>query len=163
MAIRLGALALVAAASTIAVPAAAAGPDSVRVARASVVVQQAGADALAGTTKAKASPAASPVALAEDAVQKSAMTVAKASPATDASERPEPPRPTCRVGEGCSYRTLLGYLVITKDLEIPGAPVMALRLIPTHSSLAGGATSPIVLKPRVVGTAWSGLEIAAKF
>jgi hypothetical protein len=162
---RFRALAVAAAVSAIAVPAAAAGPDSVRVARASAVVQQAGADALAGATKAKASPEASPAATAEEAVQKSALSVVTASSQVEAqaSERPEPPRPTCRLGEGCSYRTLLGYLVITKDLEIPGAPVMALRLIPTHSSLAGGATAPIVLKPRVVGTSWSGLEIAAKF
>jgi len=96
-----------------------------------------------------------------EGVQKEALSVAQAAPSA-APERPQPPAPTCKIGEGCSYKTLLGYLVITKDLEIPGAPGMALRLIPTRSAL-GGSSSPIVFKPRVVGTSWSGLEIAAQF
>lgn len=159
---RFAAVALVAASGALAAPAAmAAGPGQVRVARASAVVQQAGAAALAGKTKARAQLATPPVGAAEG-VQKPALSVASEAAAPPV-ERPEPPRPTCRLGEGCSYRTLLGYLVITKDFDIPGAPGMALRLIPTNSSLGGGSTAPIVLKPRVVGSSWSGLEIAAKF
>ncbi len=158
---RFAALAVAAAAGTLTAPAMAAGPGQVRVARASAVVQQAGAAALAGKTKARAPLAATPVGAAEG-VQKPALSVASEA-APPAPERPEPPRPACRLGEGCSYKTLLGYLVITKDLDIPGAPGMALRLIPTNSSLGGGSTAPIVLKPRVVGSSWSGLEIAAKF
>jgi hypothetical protein len=101
--------------------------------------------------------------VAPEGVQKEALSVARAAAPQAPERRPQPPVPTCKLGEGCSYKTLLGYLVITRDLEIPGAPVMALRLIPTRSALAGGASSPIVLKPRVVGTSWSGLEIAAQF
>jgi hypothetical protein len=63
-----------------------------------------------------------------------------------------------------SYRSLLGYLVITRDLQIPGAPLMAVRLIPTTKALAGD-TSPIVLRPRLdgAGSSWTGLDIAALF
>ena len=161
MVARLAALTALVAASTVAVPAAATGPAPGRVARASRVVQQAAVAALAESA---ATPRASRPApqVAPEGVQKEALSVAQAA-APPAPQRPQPPTPTCKIGEGCSYKTLLGYLVITKDLEIPGAPVMALRLIPTRSALAGGASSPIVLKPRVVGTSWSGLEIAAQF
>lgn len=62
---------------------------------------------------------------------------------------------------------LLADLVITRDLAIPGAPGMAVRLIPTRSALAGGETSVVVFKPRVigtiVGTSWYGLDVAARF
>jgi hypothetical protein len=61
------------------------------------------------------------------------------------------------------YKAVLGELVITLDLQIPGVPTaMALRLIPTTSAL-GGASAPIVLRPRVVGTDWVGLDIAGRF
>jgi hypothetical protein len=161
MVARIAALTVLVATSVVALPAAASGPAPGRIARASRIVQQAAARALAETREAtKASSPAPQVAL--QGVQKEALSVAQAA-APPAPERPQPPKPTCKLGEGCSYKTLLGYLVITKDLEIPGAPGMALRLIPTRSALAGGPTSPIVLKPRVVGTSWSGLEIAAQF
>ena len=161
MVARLAALTVLVAASAVALPAAAAGPVPSRVARASRVVQQAAEAALAES--AGSSRAAVPaVQVAPEGVQKEALSVARAA-AQQAPERPQPPAPTCKLGEGCSYKTLLGYLVITKDLEIPGAPGMALRLIPTRSALAGGPQVPIVLKPRVVGTSWSGLEVAAQF
>lgn len=164
MVARLAALTVLVASSVVAVPAAASGPAPGRIARASRVVQQAALAALAKSAETSGTRRASaPVPqVAPEGVQKEALSVAQAS-APPAPERPQPPAPTCKLGEGCSYRTLLGYLVITKDLEIPGAPVMALRLIPTRSALAGAASSPIVLKPRVVGTSWSGLEIAAQF
>jgi hypothetical protein len=71
---------------------------------------------------------------------------------------------SCEIGSSCSYRTLLGYLVVTRDLQIPGAPSMAVRLIPTARALSGD-TSPIVLRPRVdgAGSSWTGLDIAANF
>jgi hypothetical protein len=40
---------------------------------------------------------------------------------------------------------------------------MALRLIPTSTALVGGEVSPIVLTPRVVGSSWYGLDVAARF
>jgi hypothetical protein len=161
MVARVAALTALVAVSAVAVPAAAAGPAPSRVARASRVVQQAAAAALAESAESnRATPPALQV--APEGVQKEALSVAQAA-APPAPGRPQPPAPTCKLGEGCSYKTLLGYLVITKDLEIPGAPGVGLRLIPTRSALAGGPSVPIVLKPRVVGTSWSGLEIAAQF
>ena len=61
------------------------------------------------------------------------------------------------------YKAVLDDLVITRDLQIPGAPTMALRLIPTSTALVGGEVSPIVLTPRVVGSSWYGLDVAARF
>jgi hypothetical protein len=61
------------------------------------------------------------------------------------------------------YKAVLDDLVITRDLQIPGAPTMALRLIPTSTALVGGQVSPIVLTPRVVGSSWYGLDVAARF
>jgi hypothetical protein len=39
---------------------------------------------------------------------------------------------------------------------------MAVRLIPARQALAG-ETSPIVFTPRVVGSSWYGLDVAARF
>jgi hypothetical protein len=63
---------------------------------------------------------------------------------------------------GIDYKGLLSKFVVTRDLQIPGAPVMALRLIPLRNSAAPGS-SPIVLTPRVVGSSWYGLDVAARF
>lgn len=63
-----------------------------------------------------------------------------------------------------SYKALLGQLVITRDLEVPGAPSLALRVLPTPSSLGGGASaSPVVVRPRVDGEGRYGLHIRASF
>jgi hypothetical protein len=70
---------------------------------------------------------------------------------------------SCTPATSCGYRALLAELVITRDLEIPGAPGMAVRLIPTRSAIAGETASPVVFKPRVVGSDWYGLDVAARF
>ena len=63
-----------------------------------------------------------------------------------------------------SYRAILGSLAIARDLQIPGAPAMAVRLLPTSSALSGESSSPIVLRPRVPGGGgWYGVDIAARF
>ena len=74
-----------------------------------------------------------------------------------------PKAKSCAPASSCGYRALLGELVITRDLEIPGAPGMAVRLIPTRSAIAGETASPVVFKPRVVGSDWYGLDVAARF
>jgi hypothetical protein len=60
------------------------------------------------------------------------------------------------------YRDVLSSLAIAKDLQIPGAPVMALRLLPTSRALSGDDSTPIVLRPRVKGGGY-GVDIAARF
>lgn len=95
----------------------------------------------------------------------SAETLIAAADATQALEAAAPKDAKKKSAASTpSYRTLLGYLVITRDLQIPGAPKMALRLIPTTKALSGD-TSPIVLRPRLdgAGSSWTGVDIAALF
>lgn len=87
-------------------------------------------------------------------------------PATEPEAVPDQakkPAKSCPITSSCGYQPVLAQLVITQDLAIPGAPSMALRLIPTNSALGGGSRAPIVLKPRVVGSDWVGLDIAGRF
>lgn len=87
--------------------------------------------------------------------------VAAASAAQPAAQPARPSGKRC-VGS-CSYKALLGSLVITRDLEIPSAPDMSVRLLPTSHAI-GGKSSPIVLRPRVPGGGgWYGVDIAARF
>lgn len=60
-----------------------------------------------------------------------------------------------------SVRSVLGSLAIARDLQLPGSSVMAVRLLPTSSALAGETTTPIVVRPRV--DAGYGVNIAARF
>ncbi|MEZ4226010.1 MAG: hypothetical protein R3B13_33995 [Polyangiaceae bacterium] len=62
----------------------------------------------------------------------------------------------------CSYRSLLGHLVITRDLALPGTETVAVRLLPTSSALAGDSRSPIVLRPRLEDSGY-GFNLAARF
>ncbi len=63
---------------------------------------------------------------------------------------------------GFGYRSLLGALFIARDLQIPGAEGMGLRLIPTRTALSG-ESAPVVLRPRLVGSGWVGMDVAARF
>jgi hypothetical protein len=54
-------------------------------------------------------------------------------------------------------------LVVTRDLILPGAPFLALRLIPTRRALGGDTQVPIVLRPKVMATGWYGLDLMARF
>jgi hypothetical protein len=76
------------------------------------------------------------------------------APATEPTARPKQKKKQ-------SYRAVLGSLAIARDLQIPGAPVMSVRLLPTSSALAGETTTPIVVRPRVDGG--YGVNIAARF
>ncbi|HEY6556635.1 MAG TPA: hypothetical protein VI072_05155 [Polyangiaceae bacterium] len=91
--------------------------------------------------------------LGSDAVTSTAVTAVTAPIAPKAAKAKSP----------LDYKAMLDDLVITRDLRIPGAPTMALRLIPTSTALVGGEVSPIVLTPRVVGSSWYGLDVAARF
>ncbi len=62
-----------------------------------------------------------------------------------------------------SYSRLLGALIITRDLTLPGAPFMALRLIPTRRALGGENAVPIVVRPRLIATSWYGVDALVRF
>jgi hypothetical protein len=62
-----------------------------------------------------------------------------------------------------SLRDLLGALVITRDLEMPGAPFLGLRVIPTKKALSGESLIPFILRPRLIATSWYGLDVTARF
>jgi hypothetical protein len=61
-----------------------------------------------------------------------------------------------------AYKTILSSLVITRDLSIPGTDSVGVRLIPTSNALAGESAA-IVFRPRLIGTSWVGMDIAARF
>ncbi len=73
-----------------------------------------------------------------------------------------PPPKKCSLATSCGYHKALAYLVITRDFQVPGAPSMAVRLLPTSSALAGDSHSSIVVRPRVKNSSY-GLNIAARF
>ncbi len=86
----------------------------------------------------------------------------KAAPAqADQAPKKSTVRRTC-TSAGCAYRSVLGKLVITRDLELPGSGTVAVRLLPTSSALAGQSRSAIVLRPRVDGSKY-GFHLAARF
>jgi hypothetical protein len=57
------------------------------------------------------------------------------------------------------YDGILRSLVIARDL---GNETVGLRLIPTSTALAG-ESSAVVFRPRVMGTTWVGMDVAARF
>lgn len=69
----------------------------------------------------------------------------------------------CNLVSACGYHKVLSELIITRDIEVPGTQLLALRLIPTSNALAGTSTAPIVVKARVLGTSWYGVDVAARF
>jgi hypothetical protein len=80
-------------------------------------------------------------------------TAVSATPAAEPAVRPKRKKQ--------SVRAVLGSLAIARDLQFPGSTVMAVRLLPTSSALAGETTTPIVVRPRVDGG--YGVNIAARF
>ena len=152
------ALALLAVAS----PARADGPR--RIANASLVVQRVATELTSRVEPVTAAHSESELMLRLPPTL-SAETLIAAADATRALDATAPNDAKKKSAESTpSYRTLLGYLVITRDLQIPGAPKMAVRLIPTTKALSGD-TSPIVLRPRLdgAGSSWTGVDIAALF
>ncbi len=91
-----------------------------------------------------------------------ANNIGEAVPAkADQAPKKSTVRRTC-TSAGCAYRSVLGKLVITRDLELPGSETVAVRLLPTSSALAGHSRSAIVLRPRVDGSKY-GFHLAARF
>jgi hypothetical protein len=84
--------------------------------------------------------------------------------AAAASEAPVE-QPAARPKKRASvYGDVLSTLTIARDLQIPGAPLMAVRLLPTSRALSGESSTPIVLRPRVSGGGSGyGVDIAAQF
>jgi hypothetical protein len=64
---------------------------------------------------------------------------------------------------GTSYSQALGALVVTKDLRVPWASFMALRLIPTRRALGGDLQVPVVVRPRLSATGWYGVDALVRF
>ena len=91
-----------------------------------------------------------PVPVQVDGTSRAAAPAAQAAPPANAKKK-----------RTQSYRAVLGSLAIARDLQIPGSSVMAVRLLPTSSALAGDNSTPIVVRPRVDGG--YGLNIAARF
>jgi hypothetical protein len=100
-----------------------------------------------------------PLMLSSDVIAVAAASGSSGEAAASGAARPKPAS-DCNIT--CGYRSLLGYLVITRDLEI--VPSMAVRLFPTSRALAGDS-SPIVVRPRVegAGSSWNGFDVAALF
>lgn len=92
---------------------------------------------------------------------------AATAPATVDLQVPAPEAQGSNAGSGGKdakggYKSLLGSLVIARDLSIPGAESMGLRLIPTTDPLAGDSAT-IVFRPRLIGSSWVGVDVAARF
>jgi hypothetical protein len=64
---------------------------------------------------------------------------------------------------GMSYSRALSALVVTKDLRVPGASFMALRLIPTRRALGGELQVPVVVRPRLSATGSYGVDALVRF
>ena len=60
------------------------------------------------------------------------------------------------------YRAIMGELLVTRDIEIPGLTGIGVRMIPSRSAIVGSPV-PVVLIPRFVGTGWYGAEVVASF
>lgn len=63
---------------------------------------------------------------------------------------------------GINYKQILGGLVITRDLQVPGSAV-AVRVLPTASAIGGGTSAPIMVRPRVDGSGRYGFHMVASF
>jgi hypothetical protein len=74
----------------------------------------------------------------------------------------EPPRTGAVQRDGIGYRALMGELVITRDIELPGLTGVGVRMIPSRSAVVGSPVA-VVLIPRFVGTSWYGAEVVASF
>ncbi len=83
------------------------------------------------------------------------------TPEDAAPKKAASPKRSC-TSASCSYRSLLGQLVITRDLELPGSETVAVRLLPTSSALAGSSRSTIVVRPRLQDSTY-GFHLAARF
>ena len=89
------------------------------------------------------------------------VTEAVAEAAERGPRKAAAPKRACS-SASCNYRSILGKLVITRDLELPGTQSVAVRLFPTSSALAGSSRSTIVVRPRLEDSTY-GFHLAARF
>jgi len=61
-----------------------------------------------------------------------------------------------------NYKQILGGLVITRDLQLPGSAV-SVRVLPTSTAIGGGTSAPIMVRPRVDGSGRYGFHMVATF
>jgi hypothetical protein len=80
---------------------------------------------------------------------------------TPSAEAPRPAKAK-KKSSGPNYKAILGELVITRDLQVPGSAV-AVRVLPTSSAVGGGTSAPIMVRPRVDGSGRYGFHMVASF
>jgi hypothetical protein len=138
-------------------------PRANRVAVASVVVQRTGQDILGADEPglSEGSETADRIVSKPD-VARASHAAALALP-TRVILHMEPKDPKAKSKKSAiDYKSILSKLVIARDLTIPGAPTLGLRLIPAKNAITG-TPAPLVFTPRVVGSGWYGLDFAARF
>lgn len=107
--------------------------------------------------------AASPEPAAPEGARPEEAAVAPALPVESAAPRRAPrAHSSCAILSSCGYHRVLDYLVITRDVALPGAPSVALRLLPTAHALAGESSTPVVVRPTITSAGY-GFDIAARF
>lgn len=67
-----------------------------------------------------------------------------------------------RCSVACRYEQWLSYLMVTRDIELPGE-TFALRLLPTRRALAGASSNRIVLRANAYRSNYIGLDVTARF
>jgi hypothetical protein len=80
---------------------------------------------------------------------------------TPSADAPKPQKAKKKSGKP-NYKALLGELVITRDLQVPGSAV-SVRVLPTSSAIGGGTAAPIMVRPRVDGSGRYGFHMVASF
>lgn len=80
---------------------------------------------------------------------------------TPTADAPRPQK-TKKKSSAPNYKALLGELVITRDLQVPGSAV-SVRVLPTSSAIGGGSSAPIMVRPRVDGSGRYGFHMVASF
>ncbi len=72
------------------------------------------------------------------------------------AERPPPN------GKRNNFREMVGTLLVTRDLQIPGTDCLGFRLIPTRKALGGEVTIPFVFRVRFAKNRL-GLDVGGRF
>lgn len=140
-----------------------------RIALASIVVQRTGSGLLNGAsgvaselvTPAAAAPQGLGLTPASEALVEELSTSVSVGPAIAPNTSME--RRAAKAKSRVDYKAFFGRFGITRDLQIPGAPTLAVRLLPASLTQHASTGSPIVVTPRLVGSDWYGLDVAAHF
>jgi hypothetical protein len=89
------------------------------------------------------------------------LTLPSHAVATPSADAPRP-QTAKKKSSKPNYKALLGELVITRDLQLPGSAV-SVRVLPTSSAIGGGTSAPIMVRPRVDGSGRYGFHMVASF